>query len=215
MNDVNEMHNGEAETAQAPPRRSFLYKAATVTIGVLVGLVPALAALLPVLDPVRRSRGGKDGGDGDAATTGGGGWFPVVGADALPADGSPQQFPVFADKVDAWNTIRNTRVGAVYLRKQPDGSVAAWNVVCPHAGCYVAAQNDGSFICPCHDSEFNPDGSRREVNRHGEQTKSPRAMDALEAKVEAGRVFVKFKNFQAAVADKNPIHQSIRPPRSA
>jgi Rieske Fe-S protein len=207
---TNETENvSKAQTEAEIPRRGFLYKTIAAGIGTLVGLVPAIAGLLPLLDPIKRRRNPEtDAGTGPA-------WFPVAGIDALPTNGSPQKFPVFADKVDAWNTIPNTRVGAVYLKRDEAGNVQAWNVVCPHAGCFVAAQTDGSFVCPCHDSEFNDDGTVREVNKQGNETKSPRDMDSLEAKVEDGRVLVQFFNYQAAVPEKNQINQPIRPPKQS
>ncbi len=36
----------------------------------------------------------------------------------------------------------------------------AVSLVCPHLGCLVEAKKDG-FICPCHGSEFNLDGTLR------------------------------------------------------
>jgi len=38
------------------------------------------------------------------------------------------------------------------------GSLQAVSLVCPHLGCTVKANNNG-FACPCHGSQFNPDGS--------------------------------------------------------
>ena len=34
----------------------------------------------------------------------------------------------------------------------------AVSLVCPHLGCEVEAKKDG-FLCPCHNSQFNLDGS--------------------------------------------------------
>ena len=39
-----------------------------------------------------------------------------------------------------------------------DGELFALSAVCPHKGCKVRPQSDGSFECPCHHSEFAPDG---------------------------------------------------------
>ena len=68
--------------------------------------------------------------------------------------------------------------GAVYLRRRGD-SIAALNVVCPHAGCFVnVAADRSSFLCPCHKSSFDLDGA---VNDPA--SPSPRDMDALEVEV--------------------------------
>ena len=43
---------------------------------------------------------------------------------------------------------------------QPTAGVfKGFSPVCPHRGCNVNAVTDGKIICPCHDSEFNLDGS--------------------------------------------------------
>ncbi len=43
---------------------------------------------------------------------------------------------------------------------QPTAGVfKGFSPVCPHRGCNVNAITGGKIICPCHDSEFNLDGS--------------------------------------------------------
>src|SRR5207248_2992677 len=74
-------------------------------------------------------------------------------------------------------------VGAVWLRRNPDGSVLALSATCPHLGCGIGADGKGGFICPCHASHFGADGS----NVRGP---SPRPMDPLPVKIEDGRVLV-------------------------
>ena len=39
-----------------------------------------------------------------------------------------------------------------------EGGFQALSLVCPHLGCLVDAKKD-RFVCPCHGSEFNLDGS--------------------------------------------------------
>ena len=40
------------------------------------------------------------------------------------------------------------------------GELAALDAVCPHLGCLVRQKEAGGsgFRCPCHGSEFGPDG---------------------------------------------------------
>ncbi len=38
--------------------------------------------------------------------------------------------------------------------------IAALSTYCPHQGCEVGAYNGTKFVCPCHGSQFNADGSR-------------------------------------------------------
>ena len=172
-----------------PERREFLTKAASVGIGAAIGLVPMAAGLLTVLDPLRK-RGG-----------GGGAFLRVASLGALPEDGSPRQFPVVSDRVDAWNKYPQIRVGAVYLRRVKSGAkeVQAISVVCPHAGCFVNyAPEQNHYLCPCHDSTFAPDGTIKSPS-----SPSPRALDTLEVRVnDDGSVWVKFQNFRPGTHEK-------------
>ena len=50
------------------------------------------------------------------------------------------------------------------LRRQIDSGaeengVQAFNVVCPHAGCFVRFNAErNQYVCPCHNSAFELDG---------------------------------------------------------
>jgi Rieske Fe-S protein len=167
------------------PRRNFLLEFWSVLIGGIVGLFPFLAGVALLLDPLRRSAAKAD-------------FVRVASLDAIPPDGVPRQFPVIKDRTDAWTFSPNERVGAVFLRRQPESdTVEALNVVCPHAGCFLGydAATD-AFQCPCHASAFKLDGA---VIR---PTPSPRDMDQLEAKVEDGFVHVAFVNYQPGKHEK-------------
>jgi Rieske Fe-S protein len=100
--------------------------------------------------------------------------------------------------------VRNVPVGAVYLVRQGN-SVTAFNVVCPHAGCFVdvaPAGSDATFACPCHRSTFRADGSLVPGSV------SPRGLDRLDVDREAlaaGEVRVKFQNFEAGRPDKKTV----------
>jgi Rieske Fe-S protein len=39
-----------------------------------------------------------------------------------------------------------------------DGNLTVLSSICTHRGCKVIAQPDGSFHCPCHGSNYGPDG---------------------------------------------------------
>ena len=181
-----------------PPRRGFFRKMLAVLVGGVVAAVPAAAGLAVFFDPVRRSR----------KHAGAAGFVPVAPLDAVPADGRPVKFQIIADRSDAWNRYQNVPLGAVYVKRTggaPAGAprVVAWNVVCPHAGCFVDIAADGrSFRCPCHNSGFGEDGSMLPG------CVSPRPMDELkvdESALARGLVQVQFQNFVAGTAEKKPV----------
>lgn len=178
---------------QEPParsgRREFLKKMLATLIGVVLGLVPVGAGLAVLFDPLRRKSVGSDA-------------IRVTTLDALPDDGVPRKFPVLATRVDAWNKFSETPIGAVYLRRTSDGKLQAFNVVCPHAGCFVDFLPDrGRYLCPCHNSTFTVTGKIDDP-----ASPAPRGLDALELEVRNQKeVWVKFQNFQAGRAEKVPV----------
>ena len=173
-----------------PDRRNFFTQAASVAIGGFLGLFPFLAGLRVYLDPLSRK---------SAVTNA----VKVANLDSLPDDGTPKKFPVVAERTDAWNRFSATPIGAVYLRRQGD-EISAFSAECPHAGCFVDYRGGDhkDFFCPCHNSNFNPDGSIK-------AGVSPRGMDTLEVEVrtagEVKEVWVTFQKFHAGHADKSPI----------
>jgi Rieske Fe-S protein len=165
-------------------RRGFLTRTGALVIGALVGLVPAASAVAVLFDPLRRRSGG-------------GTLIRVAPLSAVPDDGVPRQFPVIAERVDAWNRTREP-VGAVYLRRQPgETRPECLSATCPHAGCFVAydGQTD-TFKCPCHNSSFAPDGAIVPPSP------SPRAMDSLACEVKQEEILVKYENFYSGKAEK-------------
>lgn len=179
-----------------PPRRSFFYKALAAAIGLAAGVVPAAAGVLTYLDPLRRTKAaGKP--------------MPVTTLDAIPdaANGDVLigQFPIVADRKDAWNLYPNERIGSVYL-VVPKGEtqIKALNTICPHLGCAVDTQRTGEetkFYCPCHTSSFTLDGERIMP------CVAPRSMDQLECvqkKTDDGRweVSVAYQNFLPGLEEK-------------
>ena len=122
----------------------------------------------------------------------------VARLDALP-EGKPVRVTVKAPRRrDAWTAFSDVTLGGCWLVRQ-GRSVRALSTVCPHAGCAVDwDQAGGAFVCPCHDSRFALDGTRR-------SGPSPRAMDALDVVVKEGRVAVAWRRFKTATAKKEPV----------
>jgi menaquinol-cytochrome c reductase iron-sulfur subunit len=172
--------NDRSVSAEAP-RRNFILELWSCLLGGIAALFPFLTGVAVFLDPLRRG-----------AKAGQARFLRVATLDAVPDDGLPRQFPVIRDATDAWNYSPNERVGAVYLRRMPgESQVKAFNVVCPHAGCFVGFDAQGRlFQCPCHTSSFTLDG---EVIR---PSPSPRGMDPLEVRVtDEGAIEVAFVNY--------------------
>jgi hypothetical protein len=75
---------------QPAERRGFMAQGLAIVCGGISMLVPLAAGLVVFFDPMRRGGGlGK--------------MIPVAPLDAVPDDGIPHEFPVVAERVDAWN----------------------------------------------------------------------------------------------------------------
>lgn len=184
------------------PRRGFVF--ATALIGGLVALAPLLVGLTSFLDPIIRKRKKPERYAGDGA--GDDGFVRISSVGALEENGSPQRFPVIADKQDAWNYIPNQPIGAVFVQRLGGNDIRVFNATCPHAGCSVSC-NGAAYHCPCHNSAFDLDGSKL-ASESGRNNPSPRPLDSLE--IDAKRlekdqeVWVKFQNFYTGRHEKKP-----------
>jgi menaquinol-cytochrome c reductase iron-sulfur subunit len=174
-----------SDTDQAPDRRNFVAKAASIVVGGLISVVAPIAGLFTLFDPLRRKTDTR-------------GLVRVASLASLETNGQPRKFPVLDTLVDAWNTTENVPVGSVYLQRTGDATVRVLNSVCPHLGCSVGynASTQGYF-CPCHRSSFTLDGAIADP-----KSPSPRGMDELEAVVRDGEVWVRFQNFRKGSPDK-------------
>ncbi len=171
------------------PRRDFLTRSAAITIGAIVGIIPALAGLMVFLDPLRKKNKSVAGA------------IRVASLRALPMDGLPHKFSVIASRTDAWNKFPEVPVGAVYLRQVSDKRIEALNVVCPHAGCFVDYKAERNiYLCPCHNSAFALDGTIGDPS-----SPSPRPLDNLEVEIRGEEIWIKFQNFRAGEAKKIPV----------
>ncbi len=95
-------------------RRGFFGQAAAIVCGGLALLVPAAAGIAAFLNPLRQK--GQSGQ-----------FLRLASLDVLPEDGTPQKFPVIADRTDAWNRFPAGPIGAVYLLRN-GGQVTALQV---------------------------------------------------------------------------------------
>ena len=183
------MEGTKPARCDCPDRRGFFKKLAANVISTVITLVPLAAGLGVLFDPARRK------------TKAGGQLVRIASLTALPDDGLPRKFNVVASRVDAWNRSPETVIGAVYLRREKGEKPRAFNVVCPHAGCFVDyMESKQSYLCPCHNSTFALNGKINDP-----KSPSPRGLDELEVEVRNdSEVWVKFQNYRAGVAQKIP-----------
>ena len=183
------------------PRRNFLVEAITVVVGAVVSFVPLAAGLAVYLDPLSRRKSKADASSSEPSDMGE--FTYITTLNAIPSDGTPQAFPVVADKVNAWTMTPHERIGAIYLRRpNGDREVLALHSICPHLGCFVGFdQHQDVFYCPCHASSFMLDGDK--VEQEGLENPSPRGMDTLEVLVtDEDHVLVRFVNFKTGLEEK-------------
>jgi len=168
-------------------RREFLKKLAAMACGGAATLVPVGAGVAVMLDPLRRKAGAQES-------------TRITTLASLPADGIPRKFSIISSRVDAWNRYEAIPIGAVYLRKTEDNHIEAFNVACPHAGCFVDfLPEKNSFLCPCHNSTFAINGKINDP-----KSPSPRPLDRLKVQVIDGEVWVQFQNFRSGEREQIP-----------
>ena len=175
-----------APDAPGSDRRSFLAAVGSFTAGLLVVVPSVASAAVAFFAPLKARRREAD-------------FVAVTSLAALPAHGLPARLTVRDERVDAWTRYADAPVGSVYLRRTDEG-VRALNAICPHAGCLVGLDPEGGrFVCPCHESVFELDGTRVEGP-------SPRNMDSLETQIDDdGGIQVRFRNFRPGTEEKIPV----------
>ncbi len=121
-------------------------------------------------------------------------WVRTLKADAL-REGEPKKVAIVMDEHDAFSVQKNVELGAAWLVRRGE-TIVAYSVVCPHLGCSINLEAEGKgFSCPCHTSAFSPDGNRI-------AGPSPRDMDSLATRIEAGFVEIDFHKFRIGVPEK-------------
>ena len=159
-------------------RRSFFARVAGAALVVLGALVAVPITVAAFLDPLRRRR--LKTGDGPKE---------LASISDLPV-GKPVKLDVVSQRIDAWDRADARVVGAVWLRRRPDGKVTALSAVCPHLGCSIGFDDaKGVYACPCHASAFALEDGARIFGP------SPRGMDPLPCEVVDQKVRVTYKRF--------------------
>jgi Rieske Fe-S protein len=170
-------------------RRGFAKRLVSLVLGFILAAVPVGSALAFLLDPLRRKYQST-------------GFLRVAPLDSLP-EGEPTKHRIIADRDDAWNHYENEPIGAVYVIRN-GGDVTAFQVICPHAGCFVDFDKSVQrFKCPCHASTFKLDGSRDLALNPN--TPAARGLDALDVEVRDRDVYVRYQKFEGLIKEKKPI----------
>ena len=203
MNEAqSEQHDSESSPPHAPnARRGFLGSASAITaaaIGGLLGVGPlAIGLYATIMDPLRKKTTPLKAAGGAAGAKDG--FYFVAQIGELDSH-VPRRFTIVADKIDAWNFMQGQPIGSVYMRMQGE-QVECFHTTCPHAGCAVSFELESqAYLCPCHNSSFNVDGSKLESD--GSANPSPRGLDALEVDVQGTNVFVKYEDYFTGRHDK-------------
>ncbi len=195
----------EPSSADTPNRRSWLTNVFTAALSVILVAVPAAVGGVFFLDPIlRRKKGTAAAGSAQALD----GFVKLdITPDSLVTDGPPVASTVIADLDDAWNRFKDVPIGSVWLRRQADGSILAFNSICPHLGCSVNfRRGENDFHCPCHASSFSLDGTRTNET-------PPRDMDSLDVVIATGgkpqadgdELWIRYQNFRRGTPEKKPI----------
>ena len=170
-----------------PCTRRHLLTAGTVTLAGAAAAVVGAPVAVAFFDPVRKKTI-VDEGAAVAAPYGKVGDF---------VERVPRMLPVIAERHDAWERSAAKPVGAIWVVRRGPADVAAFTAECPHLGCPVGFDAKKQvFACPCHDSAFAlEDGARIEGP-------SARGLDPLPVELRDGAIYVTFKRFVQAIAER-------------
>src|SRR5687768_467758 len=121
MSDDEEIPPGD------PGRRRFL-KIATCAIGGGIGAIVTVPAVSYLLHPV-----------GKKVVIAGDEPIDVIGLDDLVVGAPPVKIALVAAMVrDAWSSVEDVPLGAVWISRPRGDEVIALSSICPHLGCSVA-----------------------------------------------------------------------------
>jgi Rieske Fe-S protein len=130
----------QAELATNKSRRTFLLLLPLAAVGGLFATVASAAFRL--LRPVVSGTSQK--------------WIDVARVAEISGS-KPIARKVVAEHAAGW--AKSLVEHSVYILPGKNNQVLS--AVCPHEGCEVSWRDDENiFSCPCHDSNFAPDGSR-------------------------------------------------------
>ena len=98
------------------------------------------------------------------------------------------------ESVDKQAYITNSVVYDIWVTKLAQDKAVVYSPLCPHLNCRYTFV-DELYKCPCHGSVFNGEGKCI-------AGPSPRPLDTLPYKVEAGELYVKWELYKAGIPQK-------------
>ena len=99
-------------------RREFMLKAGSVCHGSAVAIPPIAACIAVLMDPRRCKQGDAD-------------FTRVTLLDALPGDGTPKKFTIYAEKQDAWNKFPKIAIGRFIYAVKAYVIIAVLAIIAP------------------------------------------------------------------------------------
>lgn len=98
---------------------------------------------------------------------------------------------------DGWRVVVSAQ--SVYVNRPAGADFQVLSAICPHLGCTVSWQQaQAEFVCPCHGGHFAPNG----VHLSGPP---PRGMDPLPARINQGKLQVRFEFFRSNVPNREKL----------
>ncbi len=161
-------------------RRELFKTLASCLVGASLFLVPIGAGIVFLLDPLRRGALRR-------------GFRRVTSIDSLPF-GIPRSFTVTGTRTDAWETTPNVPIGAVYLIRLLE-EIQAFQVTCPHAGCFVDYDPDNQQSLSLSREFLQP----RWFHQESSESRSPWARSTRGHKVEGTEVLVRYQEFRKGI----------------
>lgn len=178
-------------------RRSFL-RWAVHGLGAIFAVLLGFPAIMYLIDPRNRKPRERD--------------FRVVDGINLGELVAPtvRQGVIRDVRRDAWTLHPNDVIGRVWVYKYGPGErdLHVFTTVCPHLGCSINLTTAGAlptgFLCPCHNGQFNLDGSKIEGDA---PNPAPRGMDKLIWEPDCenpNKLLVRYVNFKQLEATAIP-----------
>lgn len=151
-------------------RRGFVAGVLAI-IGGLIATVIGLPAIGYLISPALKKVASEE-------------WVPLGPVENIPED-EPFLFSFTRSQQVGWE--RTASSYGVYVIQKSAGGVDVFSNVCTHLSCRVSwHEEQGEFICPCHDGRFAKDGSIIS----GPQ---PRPLDRFEHKIEDGVLMIRLQ----------------------